>query len=52
MIPGWRQGWIIIHDRQNAFRDEVRNIMVGSVEGVTECVAVCTGNSRAGTAGH
>jgi tyrosine aminotransferase len=23
MIPGWRQGWIIIHDRHNAFRDEV-----------------------------
>ena len=23
MIPGWRMGWIIIHDRNNAFKDEV-----------------------------
>ena len=23
MIPGWRMGWIIIHDRNNTFKDEV-----------------------------
>lgn len=24
MIPGWRLGWILIHDRNGAFKDEVK----------------------------
>ena len=24
MVPGWRLGWIIVHDRNHAFRDEIR----------------------------
>ena len=23
MVPGWRMGWILIHDRNGAFKDEV-----------------------------
>lgn len=23
VVPGWRQGWIVIHDRHDAFKDEV-----------------------------
>ena len=23
MVPGWRLGWVLIHDRNHAFRDEV-----------------------------
>lgn len=23
MVPGWRLGWVLVHDRQNAFRQEV-----------------------------
>ena len=23
MVPGWRLGWILIHDRNGAFKDEV-----------------------------
>ena len=28
MIPGWRIGWILIHDRNGAFQREVRTICV------------------------
>ena len=24
MVPGWRLGWILIHDRNGAFKDEVQ----------------------------
>ena len=24
MVPGWRLGWVLIHDRNDLFRDEVR----------------------------
>ena len=27
MVPGWRLGWILIHDRNGAFKDEVRVYM-------------------------
>ena len=26
VVPGWRLGWILIHDRNGAFKDEVRPI--------------------------
>ncbi|XP_044596511.1 tyrosine aminotransferase [Cotesia glomerata] len=25
LVPGWRMGWVIIHDRQNIFNNEIRN---------------------------
>ena len=26
MVPGWRLGWILIHDRNGAFKDEVSTL--------------------------
>ena len=32
MIPGWRLGWILIHDRNGAFKDEVNHVLCSSVK--------------------
>lgn len=26
VVPGWRLGWILVHDRNDVFKAEVRNI--------------------------
>lgn len=28
LVPGWRMGWIIIHDRQNVFEGEIRKALM------------------------
>ncbi|CAG7728770.1 unnamed protein product, partial [Allacma fusca] len=27
LVPGWRMGWVLIHDRQNAFKNEIRGAL-------------------------
>lgn len=29
LVPGWRLGWIVIHDRHNAFENEIYNGLLG-----------------------
>lgn len=42
MIPGWRIGWILIHDRNGAFQQEVgiTCVMFGRVSSPTVPVAL------------
>jgi len=31
LVPGWRMGWILIHDRKNIFGSEVRPSLIGAL---------------------
>ena len=42
MVPGWRLGWILIHDRNGAFKDEVLSVQYcrGNIVGMFCCIVM------------